>query len=49
MKQIILVVFLLTCISLSAQKVGVNLTNPEYTLDVRSTSVSELANSILLI
>jgi hypothetical protein len=41
MKQIILVVFLLTCISLSAQKVGVNLTNPEYTLDVRSTSVSE--------
>jgi hypothetical protein len=41
MKQIILVVFLLTCISLSAQKVGVNKTIPEYTLDVRSTSIGD--------
>jgi hypothetical protein len=41
MKHSIFFVFYISCISLSAQNVGVNLTIPEYTLDVRSTSIGD--------
>ena len=41
MKQTIIFVFLLSCISLSAQRVGVNMLIPEFTLDVRSPSIAE--------
>ncbi|MDF1699263.1 MAG: hypothetical protein P1U56_25635 [Saprospiraceae bacterium] len=41
MKQLFVIVFLVPFLSGSAQKVGINMTNPEYTLDVRSTSNSD--------
>ena len=41
MKQNILFVFLLICVSLSAQNVGINITIPESTMDIRSTSIAE--------
>jgi hypothetical protein len=41
MKQIIILVFLLSITSLSAQNVGVNIVSPEFTFDVRSLSNSE--------
>ncbi len=41
MKQTFIFIFLLLFITLSAQQVGVNIANPEYTLDVRSSSISD--------
>ncbi|NNF32504.1 MAG: hypothetical protein HKN68_00235 [Saprospiraceae bacterium] len=41
MKQTVLFIFLLTHFGLTAQKVGVNITSPEFTLDVRSSSIGE--------
>ncbi|NNF32505.1 MAG: hypothetical protein HKN68_00240 [Saprospiraceae bacterium] len=41
MKHSVLFIFLLSSSYLTAQKVGVNKTNPEFTLDVRSTSIGE--------
>lgn len=40
MKQVIIFVFLFSFISLSAQKVGVNIPIPEFSLDVRSSSIA---------